>query len=80
MEVLLIVLSVVCYLILGFHLNSMEQREFYLRVLPGIVLLILAWIGGADAAFGPKLGLTFLALSGIWKGYISLKKTKKAIL
>jgi predicted ABC-type exoprotein transport system permease subunit len=77
MEVLLIMLSVVCYLILCFNLSSIEQREFYLRVLSGIVLLILVWVGGGDAPFGPKLFLTFLALSGIWKGYISFKKTKK---
>ena len=76
MEIFLIVLSVVCFLLLCFYLSSREQGENYMKVLAGIALLILAWIGTADTPFGPKLILTGLAYSSIRKGYLALKKNK----
>lgn len=80
MEVFLIVLSVVCYLLVCFYLSSKEQGPNYLKILSGIILLLLVWVGGADAPFGPKLILTAIAFSVFWKGYLSLRKKKRVTL
>ena len=51
-----------------------------MKVLAGIALLILAWVGTADTPFGPKLILTRLAYSSILKGYLALKKEQRLTL
>ena len=76
-DTLFIILLGICALTIQFFLFRIkEPRAHYIKILSGIALLLLVWIDNGDAPFGPKLILTAIAYSGIWKEYLSLKKNK----
>lgn len=79
-DIFFIILFGICFLLLCFYLAYKEQGENYMKLLAGVALLSLVWIGGANDAFGPKLMLTGLAISAIYKGYTLLKKNRKVTL
>jgi hypothetical protein len=60
---------------LQFLLNRVKApMAHYVKIFSVIALLILVWVGGDDAPFGPKLILTTIACSSLWNGYLSLKR------
>ena len=73
-----IILIGICFLTIQFFLAQIKDTgAHYGKIFSGIALLLLVWIDTSEAPFGPKLILTAIAFSAIWKGYLSLKKSKK---
>ena len=74
-EVMLIVVVVV--LIIGVQLLVARLKKpllNYVKIIAAIGILILIWVFGGDSSFGPKLILSALALTTLWREYFSLKK------
>jgi hypothetical protein len=70
MEVFLIILFVILLLIPQFFLSKFKDtRSHHMKVLSGVALLLLVWAFGIDAPFGPKILLTTIACTTIWKEY-----------
>jgi hypothetical protein len=40
-----------------------------MKILSGVALLLLVWVFGIDAPFGPKILLTVIACTTIWREY-----------
>jgi hypothetical protein len=73
MEVFLIILFGILLLIPQFFLSRLKgTRSHYMKILSGVALLLLVWVFGIDAPFGPKILLTAIACTTIWRGYFSL--------
>jgi hypothetical protein len=73
MEVFLIILFVILLLISQSLLSRFKgTQSHYMKILSGVALLLLIWIFGIDAPFGPKILLTAIACTSIWRGYFSL--------
>jgi hypothetical protein len=77
-DTLFTILLGICALIIQFFLFKIKEPvAHFVKILAGIGLLLLVWTDDGDAPFGPKLCLTFIAFSIIWKAYLSLKKSKQ---
>jgi hypothetical protein len=77
-DTLFTILLGICALTIQFFLFRIkEPAAHYVKILAGIGLLLLVWIDNSNAPFGPKLILTSIAFSIIWKEYLSLKKNKQ---
>ena len=73
MEVFLIILFVILLLISQSPLSRFKgTQSHYMKILPEVDLLLLAWVFGIDAPFGPKILLTAIACTSIWRGFFSL--------
>jgi hypothetical protein len=73
MEVFLIILFVILLLISQSLLSRFKgTQSYYMKILSGVALLLLVWIFGMDAPFGPKILLTAIACTSIWRGFFSL--------
>jgi hypothetical protein len=70
MRVFLIILFVILLLIPQFFLSKFKgTQSHYIKILSGVALLVLIWVFGTDAPFGPKILLTTIACTTIWKEY-----------
>ncbi len=81
MEIFFIILLGIALLTLQFFLTRIKTpKSRYVKIISAIALLILVWIGGTDASFGPKLILSTIAFTRLWKEYLSYKKNKQVSL
>ena len=72
-EVFLIILFGILLLTIQSLLSRFKgPQSHYIKILSGVALLVLIWVFGTDAPFGPKILLTAIACTSIWRGYFSL--------
>ena len=70
MEVFILILFGILLLIIQSRLSRFKgTRSQHMKILSGVALLLLVWVFGIDAPFGPKILLTTIACTTIWKEY-----------
>jgi hypothetical protein len=73
-EILLIVVSII--ILIGIHLLIKRVKrpyQNYIRIGSAVVLLLLAWVFKGDGGIGPKLILSAVAISSLYKEYLALR-------
>jgi hypothetical protein len=73
LEIFFVILLAILLLISQSFLRRFKgTQSHYIKILSGVTLLLLVWIFGMDAPFGPKILLNAIACTSIWRGYFSL--------
>ena len=64
-------------LLIGIYLLSNQLKKpilNYTRIIAAIALLVLIWVFGRGTPVGPRILLTGIAITAIWREYFSSRK------
>lgn len=74
-EIILIIIAIAIFAGIHFGLKKIKKPyQNYIRIGSAIALLLLAWVFGGDGGMSYKLILSAVAISSIYKEYLSLRK------